>query len=335
MTAFNSIRDRIPVRTHDEVGEDGPPGNGTEGDATGTEARDVLVAQERSPSERLTPNTRLGWLGAFVATALVLVGLNYAWPLIPPVLKSTEFAMLVAVAGLLLAVWLNTRRTMLTYWQRFDHVAEKRGNEVVTRVGEIDGAEGDDPLFKELESVGFAGLNPTFRTVDDVFNTRNALFPKLHRQNNDKTWEAAKGKLDHAYQGSGTSEHLGDFYVVHDRGTEKTPGAPDYDWKTMPPRRPDMATAQTIATRYEHIREEVVPALHEQLAAKDDRVEQLRNEKRDEPIYTADDLAMMLQLLSTGRQSSRAADLPDEFDADDQRVLEDIQETVEEVVGDE
>lgn len=295
--AFDAIADQVPVdfyqRQDPEGGSAGASGNG--GDAV----EDVrpLAPPEEPLSERLTPNTRLGWLMLFAAAVLAVIGATYAWPLVPPVLKSFQAAMVALFVASNAATWLYTRHQMLTYWQQFDLVADYRGSAVKPLVGNVCDSVGKDRLVQVLESVGFAGLRPTFKTVDEEFSRETPLQSKIDRQDADGTWDTAKGKLDHAYLADAGSDVFDNVFVAHSSGQIEKPRAPDWEWETEPPETPDMDAARALQERDHLLRTQVVPSLRERLQTKDDRLEKLQKDVLDKPVYTADDLEEMFEMV--------------------------------------
>lgn len=327
MSTMNAIRSRVPVSSHDKE----HPDDNDDGATLDDEPQD-LVHREEGLLSRLTPGTRLGWV-LFLAGALIAVALlDYLWPLIPPLFKSPLFLLSVGYLPAIAVTVLLTRQSMLTYWEQFDIVPLFTGDTVVEKIGKVDGTEGRDPSMKVLDSVGFAGLSPRYKTIDEEFTREEPLMQKIDRRNSDGSWESSRGLLDNAYTASGRSEVFGTLYVSHCEGTTEKERASSHEWRTSPPRRPDMDAAQEVAKRDKLLREEIIPGFKSQLSTKDDRMAKLENEALDKPLVKLEEIPALLEELGvTGNAEQFGAGVGSEAAVDDidQQVAEEMEEDYE------
>jgi hypothetical protein len=288
--SFNSLRDKVPVNAYPKQDEE-----------TGGETAETQLEQppEQGILERVAPETRLGWAGAFVATIITLALGTWSWKFIPPMFKTIEFALFLALLGTNGVNWLLTRQGMLSYWEQFDHVDLYKGDQVTPKVGRIEESDGEDPLFEELVTPGFAGLNPTYQTVDEAFTTEQPLMNKIERREDAQRdeWGPARGRLDHAYLGDGSLDYLGRRYVVHCKDTETAPHSSAYEWYTVPPLKPDMDAARKLRDRDYLLREHVIPTLEEEKTTVRNRLEKVKNASMDEPILAMNEIPDLLESL--------------------------------------
>lgn len=301
-SSIDFITDHVPVSLHDreEMDDDDEVGREMSGTQDLVSSRDDLW-------DRITPSTRLGWILAFGAGLILFSLLMWIRPTIPPWMRTRWFMILAAAAGGLVYIWLRTRQQMLDYWDQFDQVDIYKGETVEPIVGEVEPAEDDDFVVKELESVGFAGLNPTFRRVDDEFRTDDALMNKLDRRKKDGEWEEAHGFLDHVFVGQADTEHFGRRFVAHSGRLKPTPKAPNHEWATTPPSKPDMDAARELIIRDEQFRNEVVPSLMERLETRGDRLDKLREDEMDMPLVRLDEIPELLAMVANAFNEEDAA----------------------------
>jgi hypothetical protein len=304
MRGWNALRDRVLVQAHDTETTD--EDDDTDGAPTPTGQQ--LVTVEESLGSRLTPDSPKGWGGAFIGTLLVGTLLIWAAPLIPP--WFFDPTVLVALAGAVAVVvtWLGTRQMMLSYWEQFDQVDAKKGDSAESWVGKVDTRSGNDPLFKRLESVGFAGLSPTFETVDEQYSTETPLMSKIDRRNPDGTWDAARIRLDHAYTAETDTELFGRRLVTHTSDITETPHAQHYEERTTRPARPDEDDARTVLRRDEHLRTEVIPALMDRLSIKDEQMDELRQDMLgEEPLVPMGKMGEFIDMTQPTRKRTNGS----------------------------
>jgi hypothetical protein len=302
----NPIRDKVPVDFYSRSNDDD---TGTTGESHLQEpVKEGLLS-------RVAPETRLGWILAFIATVTTIALVSWSWQYVPPVAKTLEAALVVLLGGSNLVNWLVTRQSMLSYWGDYDHVDLYQGDHVTPKVGRIRDADGEDPLFEELETPGFAGLRPQYRRVDDEFATENALMSKLDRRVDPQTdeWEPSKGRLDHAYLGDGDIDYLGQRLVVHCSDTDPTPYAPGYEWTTVPPMQPDMDAMRKLRDRDYLLRNHVIPTIEEEKTTMRNRLEKVKNASMDEPILAMNEIPDLLQSLLPVIAAQNDGELPGEL----------------------
>lgn len=283
---FNTLRNHMPI--------DRFASNDTnDGEASESHINDTREAESRR--SRLAPDSGIGWVILIGLSVLTLAAISYVWPLLPPSVKTLEAALVFTMAVGFPIAYLSGLNTGIKYWEQWATVHLFKGNTVTTKVGRVSDSDGNDPLFEELVSPGFAGLNPRFRTVDDEFSNDGALMSKVDRQTSDGGFGPARGRLDHAYTGDGDVEYLGDQYVVHTSGVRETEYAPGHEWTTEPPLKPDMDAARKLRDRDEKMRSHVLPSYQEQMQTLRNRLEKLKNTRQDEPMLAMNEIPEFLE----------------------------------------
>jgi hypothetical protein len=299
---FNSIRDRVPITAHEQAQD-------TDDDPEDDDGltQEQLVQADRSLRDRLTPNSNWGWIALFGAALLTTTLLLWIAPLIPPWATSLPavlvYVNIVSIGG----VWLKTRRSMLEYWNQFDLFVEKNGTTARAILGKIDGSTGGDKLFKQLHSVGTFGFSPTYESVDDVFGTERPLKNKISRRDTDGEWDAARTRLDHAYEAEDTTADglFGNTVVVATSGVKTVKDARKHDKKTLPPNTVDTESVKRIVSRDQTLREDVIPSYEERLQTRNARLDKVVQDALDQPIYTQSEV---MDLLEQMQQASRRND---------------------------
>ena len=287
--SFNALREHLPVDRFSSAT------NGEDAGAAGESHLNGNEGSDESRVQRLTPSSLLGWVVLFGATVLLVVLVSYAWPLLPPSVKTLEFGMLLVIAIGFPGLYLAGRQNGIRYWEDWETVHLLKGETVTTKVGRVADSDGNDPLFEEMERPGFAGLNPKFRTVDDEFSQDAALMAKVDRRQSDGEYENGRGRLDHAYTGRGSVPLLGDQIVVRTRGVQKTEYAPGYEWTTEPPLKPDMAAARKLRDRDQKYRNDIVPSYEERMQTLRNRLEKLTNTRQDQPMMAMEEIPNFLE----------------------------------------
>jgi len=327
---LNALRDVVPVSAF-------PPrdSEAESDDSAGADSEEPttdLVGPDRRLRSRVTPNSKLGWVGYFAGAVLAVVVLRWLFPLIPPWFTSTPF--LIGYAGLFgcIVSWLHGRKSALELLGRFEIAVFPIGEVAVAKIGRVTTTVDKDPLFEELNSLGFAALNPRFRTVDDVFQTDEALMSKLDRRKQDGSWEPARIKLDHVYQADGDAPAFDSVIVCDASGLETDSSAPEWDIRTKAPDRPNRAATRKLVQRDQVLRYQVIPSLRERLSTARGRLEALKEQQMDDPVIRLTELDELLDTLRPDHQrgvrrnghGTGLTPQPDISDIDE-RVEEDIE----------